>query len=235
LASEGASVVVGDLQQDKGGEVVQQIKSSGQQALYQSLDVTRSGQWADAVRAAEQHFGRLDIMVDTAGANYRVGFEEQTEEMWDKVMAVNAKGCFLGVKAVAPAMRQAGGGAIVIIASVAAFRGGSGGPAYSCSKAAAYMLARCAAHSFAKDKIRVNAVLPGHIDTPFLRGVKPYSLNTPQTDISIPENYERRLRTVPWGRMGRPEDIAKAVLFLVSDEAEYITGIALVVDGGVMA
>lgn len=235
FSKEGAGVVVADIQDDLGSALVAEINGAGGEAVFQHLDVRRSGQWPGAVRAAVDRFGQLDIMVHSAGANFRVGFEEQTEEMWDHVMDVNVKGCFLGIRAVVPEMRRAGGGAIILIASVAGARGARGGPAYSASKAAVVNLARCAALTYAQDRIRVNSVLPGSVDTPFLRGVKSYSLNTPQTDIDIPENYRRRVEATPLGRLAIPEEIAYGALYLASDEASWVTGAGLVIDGGMLA
>ena len=228
-------MVVADIQEDLGSTVVKEIDNSGGAAVFQHLDVRNSDQWAQAVETAVKQFGKLDIMVHSAGANFRVSFDEQTEEMWDHIMAVNAKGCFLGIKAVIPEMRRAGGGSIILITSIAGAKGARGGPAYSASKAAANNLARSAALTYAQEGIRVNALLPGSVDTPFIRGVKSYSLNTPATDVDIPENYNRRVEATPMGRLTVPEDMAYGALYLASSEASWVTGSSLVIDGGRLA
>ena len=235
FAREGARVVVADIQEDLGGTVAQDIVQAGGEATFQRLDVRRADQWAEAVRATVQRYGKLDIMVNNAGANFRVSFDDQTEQMWDEVMAVNARGCFLGVKAVVPEMRRNGGGSIVLLSSIAGAKGHVGGPAYACSKAAVAILARCAARSYAPDRIRVNAIQPGSTDTPFLRETKSYSLNTHETDISLPDNYRRRAEASPQNRLASPEEIAYGALFLASDEASFVTGSLLVMDGGTIA
>ena len=235
FSKEGARVVVADIQENLGSTVVKEIDNSGGAAIFQHLDVRSSDQWVRVVDTTVERFGTLDIMVYSAGANFRVSFDDQTEEMWDHIMAVNAKGCFLGIRAVVPKMRRAGGGSIILISSIAGVRGTHGGPAYSASKAAAINLARSAALTYAQDRIRVNSLLPGSVDTPFLRGVKSYSLNTPETDVDIPENYRKRVEATPMSRLTAPEDMAYGALYLASAEASFVTGSSLVIDGGRLA
>lgn len=235
FAREGAVIVIGDIQEELAGGVLEEIEGVGGKGLFSPLDVRRADQWAATVKATLDRFGRLDILVASAGANFRVGFDEQTEEMWDHIMDVNAKGCFLGIKAVVGAMRHAGGGSVILISSIAGTRGARGGPAYGASKAAVINLARSAALSYAHDNIRVNCILPGSVDTPFIRGTHSYSLNTPQTDVDIAANYQKRVDSTPLRRLTSPIDMANGALYLATPEASFITGTCLTIDGGRLA
>ncbi len=189
-------------------------------------------QRAAAVDAVERAFGPVSILCNNAGANVRVSFDEQTEEMWHLIVGTILTGSFLGIKAAVPSMRRAGGGVIVNLGSLASIRPGGGSPAYGSAKMGLVGLTRSAAASYARDNIRCVIVSPGHVDTPFIRENAPYSPNDPSTSIDNPENYERRLRRTPLGRLQTPDDIARAFLFVVSDDAAMITGSMLTVDGG---
>ncbi len=232
FASEGAAVCVTDLFHEKAEVVAQEIGDAGGRAIAVGLDVQRSDQWAAAVAAAEQAFGPVTILCNNAGANFRVGFDEQTEEMWNLIVGTILTGSFLGVKAVVPAMRRAGGGVIVNLGSLASIRPGGGSPGYGAAKMGLVGLTRSAALSYAGDNIRCVLISPGHVDTPFIRESAPYSPNDARTSIDNPENYARRQRGTPLGRLQTAEDIAKAFLFAVSDDAAMITGSMITVDGG---
>ena len=175
----------------------------------------------------------MTILCNNARANFRVSFDDQTEEMWHTVMTIGLTGGFLGIKAAVPAMRRAGGGAIVNMGSLASTRSGGGSPAYGASKAGIVGLTtQSAAKPYASDGIRCNMVSPGHVDTPFIRQDNAHSPNDWPTTIDNPDNYQRRLDATPLGRLQIPEDIAKAFLFLASDGASMITRVNLKVDGG---
>jgi 3alpha(or 20beta)-hydroxysteroid dehydrogenase len=232
FAREGAAVCVADLFLDKARKVADEIKAADGRAIAVKLDVQRSAEWAEVVAATEAAFGPVSILCNNAGANFRVGFDEQTEEQWNLIVGTILTGSFLGIKAVVPSMRKAGGGVIMNLGSLASIRPGGGSPGYGAGKMGLVALTRSAAASYAKDNIRCVIVSPGHVDTPFIRENNPYSPNDPRTSIDNPENYERRLRATPLGRLQTPEDIAKAVLFAVSDDASMITGSMITVDGG---
>lgn len=232
FAHEGAAICVADLFVEKAQAVADTIIAAGGRALAVTLDVQRADQWAAAVEATEAAFGPVTILCNNAGANVRVSFDEQTEEMWQLIVGTILTGSFLGIKAVIPAMRRAGGGVIVNLGSLASIRPGAGSPGYGAAKMGLVGLTRSAAASYARENIRCVLVSPGHVDTPFLRENNSYSPNDPSTSIDNPENYQRRLRGTPLGRLQTPEDIAKAFLFVVSDDAAMITGSMLTVDGG---
>jgi NAD(P)-dependent dehydrogenase (short-subunit alcohol dehydrogenase family) len=232
FAQEGAAVAVADLYLDKAQAVAGAIEANGGHALPVALDVQRADQWAAAVAATEDALGPISILCNNAGANVRVGFDEQTEEMWNLILGTILTGSFLGIKAVIPSMRRAGGGVIVNLGSLASIRPGGGSPAYGAGKMGLVGLTRSAAATYARENIRCVIVSPGHVDTPFIRENNPYSPNDQRTSIDNPANYERRLRGTPLGRLQTPEDIARAFLFVVSDDAAMITGSMVTVDGG---
>jgi NAD(P)-dependent dehydrogenase (short-subunit alcohol dehydrogenase family) len=232
FAREGAAVCVADLFADKAETVVRDIAAAGGRALGVRLDVQRADDWAAAVAATEQAFGPVSILCNNAGANFRVSFDDQTEEMWQTVVGTILTGSFLGTKAVVPAMRRAGGGVIVNLGSLASIRPAGGSPAYGAAKMGLVALTRSTAATYAGDAIRCVLVSPGHVDTPFVRANTPYSPNDAATSIDNPANYDRRLHATPLGRLQTPDDIARAFLFVVSDDAAMITGSMLTVDGG---
>ena len=232
FASEGATVCVADLFVEKAETVAADIVATGGRALAVSLDVRRADDWHAAVGAAEQEFGAVSILCNNAGANFRVGFDEQTEEMWNVLIGTILTGSFLGTRAVVPSMRRGGGGVIVNLGSLASIRPGGGSPGYAAGKMGLVGLTRSAALAYAADRIRCVLISPGHVDTPFIRADAPYSPNTDGTSIDNPDNYERRRAATPLGRLQTPEDIARAFLFVASDDAAMITGSMLTVDGG---
>lgn len=226
FVQEGAQVVFGDILDDAGAQVEAEIRAAGGEAVYVHLDVTSEADWSRAVQEAESRFGKLNILVNNAGIIIpRVPIEERTGDEWDRVMAVNAKGVFLGTKHAIPAMRRAGGGSIVNISSVAGIgQSLHQEPAYAASKGAVRIFTKVTASQHAKDKIRCNSVHPGPIDTEMLRSAMP-----------DPQVLDQRLGRVPLGRMGVVEEIVAGVLFLASDDASYVTGTELVIDGGALA
>ena len=232
FAAEGAAVCVADMDKKRADEVVRTIVADGPPAIAAELDVCQAEQWEQVVVSVEKAFGHLDLMANLSGSNYRVSFDEQSEEMWRKIIDVNLTACFIGIKAVVPAMRRARRGVILHVGSLASIHQGAGSPAYGVSKIGLVALTRSAAASYARDNIRCVLVSPGHVDTNFLRGDSAHSPNNWETSIENPDNYERRRASTPLGRLCLPEDIAKTFLFAASDEAAMITGSMLTVDGG---
>ena len=226
FAAEGASVVIADINDELGAALESDIRDGGGEAAYLKLDVTDEEQWRAVVAETVTRFGKLDIVVNNAGisAPGRPPTEEQTVEGWDAVMAVNAKGVFLGTKHAIPEMRKAGGGSIVNISSIYGNVGSKGGTAYHASKGACRSFSKAAAIQYAGEQIRVNSVHPGFVDTPMTAELH-----------SLPSVHEERVAKTPLGRMGLPEDIAYGILYLASDESRFVTGSELVIDGGMTA
>lgn len=224
FASEGAKVGIADVLEDEGQRLEAEIAETGGEAIFLKLDVTNEHDWQQAVDALVSRFGKLDVLVNNAGIYQGGTVEETTEESWDKVLNVNAKGVFLGTKAAIPAMKEADGGSIVNISSVAGLVGSARTTAYNASKGAVRLLTKATAIQYANDGIRANSVHPGPIETPMLEQVYPNA-----------EMRQSRMSTVPLGRIGTPEDVALGVLFLASDESSYMTGSELVIDGGATA
>jgi NAD(P)-dependent dehydrogenase (short-subunit alcohol dehydrogenase family) len=225
FAREGARVVVGDILEAEGGGVAAGIGASGGQARFAKLDVTSEADWQRAVQAAEAAWGKVDVLVNNAGISGTFDPDTMSTSAWDALMNVNAKGVFLGMKHAIPAMQRAGGGAIVNISSISGFVGQDRiHMAYNASKGAVRLMTKSAAVQYARDGIRVNSVHPGFM--PPMRTSK---------GSADPVWREKALRAVPMRREGRVEEVAYAVLFLASDEASYITGTELVVDGGYLA
>jgi NAD(P)-dependent dehydrogenase (short-subunit alcohol dehydrogenase family) len=222
FAREGARVLVADILEKEGEEVA---KAIGDAARFMKLDVTSEPDWQALVAAAEREFGKLDILVNNAGISGTYTSDLASTEAWDRVMDINAKGVFLGMKHAVPALKRAGGGAIVNISSISGFAGQLGvHMAYNASKGAVRIMTKAAAVQWARDNIRVNSVHPGFM--PPMRT---------SVGSAKPEWREKVLATVPMRREGKVEEVAHAVLFLASDEASYITGTELVVDGGFLA
>jgi NAD(P)-dependent dehydrogenase (short-subunit alcohol dehydrogenase family) len=224
FAREGAKVVIGDISEDEGKAVEAQISEAGGQALFVRLDVTQESDWTSAVDQAVSRFGKLDVLVNNAGISSRAFTDDIGIDAWDKIMEVNSKGVFLGTRAAVPMMLEAGGGSIINISSIMGLVGSAGGhPAYNASKGAVRIFSKAMAVRHGKDNIRVNSVHPGFM---------------PPMASGIAYDQEQRrgsLEQTPLGREGRIEEVANAVLFLASDEASYITGAELAVDGGFTA
>ena len=222
FAQEGARVVLGDVLDDEGHAVAADITAKGGAALYTRLDVTREDDWAAAVALAVERFGGLHILVNNAGISGASRVEDTTAEAWDRVMDVNAKGVFLGTRAVIPAMRASGGGSIVNISSQLGLVGTDiTSPQYSASKGAVRLLTKVTALQYAKEGIRANSVHPGPIVTPLTEKRR--------ADPAISALMHSR---IPMGRFGESDEVAYGVLYLASDEASYVTGSELVIDGG---
>jgi NAD(P)-dependent dehydrogenase (short-subunit alcohol dehydrogenase family) len=225
FASEGARVVVADTLEAEGRDVADSIVKAGGQARFVKLDVTSEAGWQAAVAAAVAAFGKLDVLVNNAGISGTFDPDTLSTSAWDMLMNVNAKGTFLGIKHAIPAMKAAGGGAIVNISSISGFVGQDRiHMGYNASKGAVRIMTKSAAVQYAADGIRVNSVHPGIM--PPMRTSKV---------TADPEWRAKSLRAVPMKREGRVEEVAHAVLFLASDEASYITGAELPVDGGYLA
>ena len=225
FAREGAKVVFGDVLDDQGKQVEAEIHEVGGEALYIHLDVTREADWVFAVETAVSRYGKLDILVDNAGITIRKTIEDTTKEDWDRIMAINAKGVFLGTKQAIPAMRQSGGGSIVNISSTAGLVGGPySGASYSATKGAVRLFTKSTAIQYAKEGIRCNSVHPGLLETPMTEDI-----------LADAAHREERTQRIPLGKIGTAEDIAYGVLYLASDEASFITGSELVIDGGATA
>ncbi len=214
FAAEGARVVLADVLDDEGAATAAEI---GDAARFVHLDVTDEDQWQAAVAGAEQAFGPVDVLVNNAGILQFEALDKIVLDDFDRVMRVNVHGVFLGMKSVTPSMVRAGGGSIVNISSTAGLQGLPGLGAYVASKWAVRGLSKTAAIDLGNKGIRVNSVHPGGIDTPMVAG----------TSGDAP--FYKRL---PVPRMGTPDEAARAVLFLASDESSYITGAELAVDGG---
>jgi NAD(P)-dependent dehydrogenase (short-subunit alcohol dehydrogenase family) len=222
---EGAAVVLGDVLDDEGKKVEAEIRANGGKATYVHLDVTRDTDWSAAVATAEQAYGKLNVLVNNAGILFRASIENTTEADWDRIMAVNVKGVFLGTKAAIPAMRRAGGGSIINISSVAGLVGSpQNTAAYSATKGAVRIFTKSTAIQHAKDKIRSNSVHPGPIATDMIKD-----------SLENKAAWEQRLRRLPMGRVGTAEEVAYGVIYLASEESSYMTGSELVIDGGTTA
>ncbi len=222
FAQEGARVVLGDILDEEGKRVEREITDMGCEAVYVHLDVTSEEDWAKAIATTETKFGKLDVLVNNAGVSIgKRGIEDTTVDHWDHIMEVNVKGVFLGTKCAIPAMRRAGGGSIINISSTAGIVAIGRSAAYNATKGAVRVFSKATAIQHAKDRIRCNSVHPGPIDTPFLQEL-----------MDNPVLLQERLKKVPLGRIGTPEDVAYGVLYLASDESSYVTGSELVIDGG---
>lgn len=221
FAREGARVAVGDIRDSDGGRLVDELRASGADALYVRLDVTSEADWESAVSTVMEEFGALDVLVSNAGIYNRAPVEETTLEEWERVMDVNSTGVFLGTKHAIPAMRRSGGGSIVNMSSVAGLVGSRTQTVYNASKASVRLLTKSTAVQYATAGIRANSVHPGVIETDMINEV-----------IRTDEERAMRMSLTPIGRFGTAEDVANGVLFLASDEASYITGAELVIDGG---
>jgi len=225
FAGEGAKVVVADLLDDEGKQVVADITRANGAAIFCHLDVSSEAEWQAVVDAALAEYGKLDILVNDAGLSGSAVEDLFDTAAWDLLMSVNARGAFLGMKFAIPVMKAAGGGSIVNISSISGVTGQNQiHVGYNASKGAIRTLTKAAAVQHGADNIRVNSVHPG---------LMPPMRSSGRT--ADPEVRARMLRQVPMGRAGRPEEVANAVLFLASDEASYITGAELYVDGGYLA
>jgi len=237
FATHGATVVLCDVQDELGRGVAKEIADAGGAAEYRSLDVCSEEQWLALVAETERRHGKINVLGNIAGISGRpagmtvqtghiagVPLAEQTLENWNRIMEVNATGVFLGTKSVIPAMQRAGGGSIINISSICGIVGSFANAAYHASKGAVRIFSKSAALQYAREQIRVNSIHPGFVDTPMAR---PGLLGN--------ESGKARMDATPLGRFGKPIDIAMGCLYLASDEASWVTGSELVIDGGMTA
>ena len=225
FAQEGAKVVIGDIRDELGMQVEAEIRELGGEAVYLRLDVTSDDDWQRAVETAEQRFGKVDVLVNNAAIVLRKDIEETTADDWDNIMEINAKGVFLGTRAVIPAMRRAGGGSIINISSISGLVS-IGPPAYIATKGAVRLFTKSTAIQYASENIRANSIHPGSVDTDMRRE---------GMGDQTPEEIQARIDNIPLGRVGTTEDISYGALFLASDESSFMTGSELVIDGGYTA
>jgi NAD(P)-dependent dehydrogenase (short-subunit alcohol dehydrogenase family) len=228
FAQEGASVMVADINSKLGQSVVEEIRSQGGRAQFTLCDVSVSEACHLAVNNTLQQFGRLDILFNNAGIIRRADVVETTEAEWDQVLAVNLKSIFLMSKYAVTVMAKAGGGVIINTSSGWGLKGGPKAVSYCASKGAVVNMTRAMAIDHGPQNIRVNCICPGDVDTPMLRH-EASQLAQPEAEF-LAEAAIRPLR-----RYGQPLEIAQAVLYLASDASSYVTGIALLVDGGGLA
>ena len=225
FAQEGARVVIGDVRDELGMQVEAEIRELGGEAVYLHLDVTNQDDWDRAIQTAEERFGKVDVLVNNAAIVLRKDIEETTGDDWDQIMDINAKGVFLGTRAVIPAMRRAGGGSIINISSISGLVS-IGPPAYIATKGAVRLFTKSTAIQYASENIRANSIHPGSVDTDMRRE---------GLGSQTPEEIQARIDNIPLGRVGTTEDISYGALFLASDESSFMTGSELVIDGGYTA
>jgi len=218
LAEEGAAIVLGDILEHEGETHAGALRAAGHAAHFLRLDVTAPADWSAAVRTAEARFGQLDILVNNAGVVRVAPIVEETDDGWQTTMAVNATGVFYGMRAAIPALRRAGGGSIINIASIYGPVGAPHYVAYTASKGAVIAMTKVAALEHAHEAIRVNAICPGPVRSP---------MSEQEGDASVD--------VTPLRRRAEPAEISSAVAFLASDDAVYVTGAELAVDGGYLA
>ncbi len=224
FAREGATVVVADVAVDEGSTVADEIVAGGDKARFVKLDVASEADWARAVAEVVSTYGRIDVLINSAGVSGSHP-DQMNTQTWDQQMSIVARGVFLSMRAVVPVMQQAGRGSIVNISSISAFVGQAYvHMGYNAAKGAVRSATKSAAVQFAKDGIRVNSVHPG---------IMPPMKNAMMA--ADPEGRRTRIAAIPAQREGRVEEVAYTNLFLASDEAPYITGVELPVDGGYLA
>ncbi len=222
LANEGAIVVITDI--NDGSAVVTQLTDLGAAATYIEHDVVNSEQWKHVVDTTIELFGRLDILVNNAGVGDLLDIEQAELDDWNRTIAIDQTSVFLGMKIAAPHLKASGHGSIINISSIFGISGGFGSsPAYHAAKGALRSLTKNVALLWAQQGIRVNSIHPGFIDTPILDQARGTPIEDMLTEVT------------PMGRLGRPEEIAAAVAYLASDDASFVTGSELVVDGGYLA
>jgi NAD(P)-dependent dehydrogenase (short-subunit alcohol dehydrogenase family) len=225
FAKEGAAIVVADLNSQGGEAAIAECAAAGGRAVYQHADVTREADIKALIARAVKEYGRLDITYNHAGVAGAVGpLEQISESDWDKSFAILTKAVFFGIKHSVPEMRKAGGGSIISTSSVAGLTAVSGLHAYSAAKRAVISITQSAAIEYGPDRIRVNCICPGGINTPLIYNGMPGGQEAAEKNLS-------RMQPIP--RAGKGDDIAAMALFLASDDSEWITGTAMVVDGGV--
>ena len=231
FSKQGYKIFLTDIDKKKLISLEKNLKKQNSEVAHSILDVRSESSWKKSVSYCIKEFGQIDILCNNAGANYRTGFDDQTLEMWNNIINIGLTGTFLGIKSTVDFMKKKGG-VIINLGSLATLKSSESSPGYSSQKMGLIGLSKSTALAYAKYGIRCNVVSPGHVDTPFIRSDKNYSPNDWTTSIDNPVNYKRRLSNIPLGRFLNPDDIAKTVFFLCSDQAEMITGENFVVDGG---
>ncbi|GIK62389.1 MAG: short chain dehydrogenase [Chloroflexota bacterium] len=224
FAAEGAHVLVADINPDKGQETLDAIRQDGGQATFFQVDVSNEAHVMALTQQADTQFGGVDVLFNNAGIGLSKAAADTSSSEWDKILGVNLKGCFFFCKYTLPLMQKRGGGSIVINASANGVMAEPAIAAYCASKGGLIAFTRSLALDYAKYNIRVNCINAGYIDTP---------INS--EFFATPGSWEFAAKLHPIGRVGRPEEVAKAALFLASDDASFITGAALAVDGGLTA
>ena len=225
FSEEGATVFIADLDEPEGIKTVGEITKRGGTAFFVLLDVTSEASWEKALAAVVERSGCLDILINNAGINIREPIEEMKAESLDTMLAVNVKGPFMGIKHAIPLMRKNGGGCIINMSSICGLVGHKyTTEAYTTTKGALTLLTKCVGVRYAKDNIRCNSLHPSTVDTPLVREF-----------FKDPRKKEERLGEVPLGRLATVQDVANAALYLASDEASFVNGVSLPVDGGLTA
>jgi NAD(P)-dependent dehydrogenase (short-subunit alcohol dehydrogenase family) len=225
FASEGAAVFITDMKAAEGRALAAELDTKGNRAWFLPLDVRSEADWAGALETVAAQAGRLDVLLCNAGVNIREPIEQMSEADLDTMLAVNVKGTFLGIKHALPLLRRSGGGTILITSSICGLVGHRyTTEAYVMVKGALTLLAKAIAVRYAKDGIRCNSVHPSTVETEFVREF-----------LQDPQRRDERLAEVPLGRLASVDDVASAFVYLASDEAAFINGVALPVDGGLTA
>jgi NAD(P)-dependent dehydrogenase (short-subunit alcohol dehydrogenase family) len=232
LAKEGAEVAIVGRNADRGEEVVSMIRADGGSAFFQETDVSKSSEVEEMFKACKRKLGTIDVLVNNAGVQSLGKLTETTEEEWDKVFGVNAKGTFLCSRAVVPLMLENHGGSIVNIASVGGLRSFAGGSIYCSSKAAVVAFTKALALEYGSAGIRSNCICPGSIETPMLNE---YAKHKDVTEKPKRKAKEEIAAGIPAGRIGAPDDVARVVVFLASPSSSFLNGGIYVVDGGATA
>jgi NAD(P)-dependent dehydrogenase (short-subunit alcohol dehydrogenase family) len=224
LADEGAAVLLTDVNESLGATTTEELRAAGAKVDFLRHDVASEADWEAAVAKAVEEFGGLDIVVNNAGMGDLATIEETSLEDWQRTIAIDQTGVFLGMKTAAPHLKASGHGSVVNISSIFGTSGGFGtSPAYHAAKGAVRTLTKNVALHWAAEGVRVNSIHPGFIDTPILDTAR----GTPFEQVM--------LDLTPMGRLGRPEEIAAGVAYLVSDDASFVTGLELYIDGGYIA
>jgi cyclopentanol dehydrogenase len=221
FCKEGATIVIGDILEQQGAKLVNHLNQQGANTLFTKLDVSAESDWQRTIELVSNTFNKIDILVNTAGVYPRISIDDTDVETWDYVMRINARGTFLGTKYVAGVMKKALQGSIINFASIGANIAGSNSSAYTASKGAVRLFTKAAAVEYAPFGIRVNSVHPGYTATDMTK------------DIFVGEVLKDREKNTLTGRLAQPIEIAQGVVFLASDEASYVTGSELIIDGGV--
>lgn len=219
FAQEGAKVIATDINDNVLQEVINEIKENGGDAIGLKHNVTSENEWKQVIQEAVTHYGKIDVLVNNAGVSSPKTIAQMEMDEWNKVMDINLNGCVIGMKYVIPEMQKAGGGSLINISSIGGIVGMAGSSPYTAAKGALRSLSKSAAVEYGKDKIRVNSVHPGIIETPMT--ADSFADATP---------YYQTFTQLPY--FGNPEDVAYGVLFLASDESRFMTGAELVIDGG---